>query len=74
MSPKIHPPFLELQNLLFYSLLGVLDFIYKTQWFLNVSEIHKKTSLRTRLALLFFFTLFYLCPMCFINACKRPFL
>ena len=62
MSPKIHPPFVELQNLLFYSLLGVLDFIYKTQWFFNVSEIHKKSSLRTRLALLFFLLFFTYAP------------
>ena len=61
MSPKIHPPFVELQNIFFSSLLVVLDFIYKSQCFFNVSEIHKKYSLRTRLVLLVF-TLFTYAP------------
>ena len=66
-------PFRKLQNLLFQFIPRRVRFSYKSQLFFNDSENHIKSSLRSRLAFLFDFALVNICPMCFINICKRHF-
>ena len=66
-------PFRKLQKFTFQFVARRVRFSYKSQLFFNDSENHIKSSLRSRLAFLFDFALFNICPMCFINTCKRHF-